>query len=84
MYIYFSHRIITALNAYLALYPLCTISGNSIGAYLTKKGFSIASKALGYISIIAGAMFWAMDGIDRGKGVHVNFILYVPTNITPV
>lgn len=84
--IYFSHRAINDLNDYLAVSGFVGSLGASkgIGKFLAKNGIKVSAKFLGPISLFGGAISWSMSKVDKGKGVYLNCVLYVPATITPV
>lgn len=84
--IYFSHKAVNDLNDYLAVGGFVGSLGASkgIGKFLSKNGIKVSAKFLGPISLFGGAVAWSMSKVDKGKGVYLNCVLYVPATITAV
>jgi hypothetical protein len=82
--IQFSHNAVKELDSYVL--GLGGITGalakNKMQAFLAKKGLSVASKWLGPVGLASAAVVWGMSKIDKGRGVNLNCILYVPATIT--
>lgn len=84
--IYFSSRAVTDLNDYFWLSG--TVGGlgasKKFGQFLAKKGLGLAGRFLGPISLYGAGIAWGMSKQDKGKGVNLNCVLYVPATITTV
>lgn len=83
--VYFSSRAINDLNDYFSVAGIASGfgAGEALGKFLAKKGVGLAAKFLGPISLFGGAVGWAMSKVDKGNGVCLNCVLYVPATITP-
>lgn len=82
--IQFSHNAVKELDSYVL--GLGGITGalakDTIASFLAKKGLTVASKWLGPIGLAGGVVVWGMSKIDKGNGVNLNCILYVPATLT--
>lgn len=76
--IYFSHKAVTDVNDLLVIGG--TVGG--ITAFIEKAGIKLAGGYLSAIALAGTPLFWAMSKIDKGNGVYLNCILYVPATIT--
>lgn len=82
--IQFSHKAVKELDSYgLGLGGLGGSAAKTrMQSFLAKKGLSVAAKWLGPVGLASGAVIWGMSKIDKGRGVNLNCILYVPATIT--
>lgn len=82
--IYFSHKAITNLNDFL--YASGTIgslgANEAVRSFLAKNGLQVASKFLGPVALYGTGIGWGMSKVDKGNGVWLNCVLYVPATIT--
>ncbi|MDQ0149656.1 hypothetical protein ACFO6R_15905 [Eubacterium multiforme] len=82
--VFFSHKAVGDLNDAFTIGGLTAgTAGKSIGKFLAKHGVSLSTKFLGPISLYGTAIFWAMSKVDKGRGVFLNCVLYIPATITP-
>ncbi|SDX45666.1 hypothetical protein SAMN05444487_11842 [Marininema mesophilum] len=84
MQVYFSHKAVNDLNDYFAIEGFTAGLGAQEGVrkFLLKKGFHVTSKALGPVALFGSGLTWAMGKVDKGKGVYLNCVLYVPATLT--
>ncbi|MFB1083080.1 cell surface protein [Jeotgalibacillus sp. JSM ZJ347] len=84
MQVYFSSSAITDLNDFLAINGIVGGLGaaDGIKSFLAKNGYKVTSKALGPVALFSGGVSWAMSKVDKGNGVNLNCVLYVPATIT--
>ncbi|WP_163654653.1 cell surface protein [Listeria sp. PSOL-1] len=82
--IQFSHKAVNDLNDYLAIGGIVGGLGaaKGISKFLAKNGLKLAAKFLGPISLFGSGVAWAMSKVDRGRGVSLNCVMYVPATIT--
>ncbi|MCO7125816.1 cell surface protein [Sporolactobacillus shoreicorticis] len=77
----FSHKAVNDLYDFSSISGTVGV-GTTLKKFLKKKGLTLASKWLGPISLYGTLVFWAMHRVDKGKGVNLNCVLYVPATIT--
>ncbi|AGR12620.1 GW domain-containing glycosaminoglycan-binding protein [Listeria monocytogenes] len=84
MQIQFSHKAVVDFNDFY--WGAGTIGGlganKRMGKFLAKKGIKIASRYAVCLSLFGGGLAWGMGKKDKGKGVNLNCVLYVPATIT--
>ena len=74
--IYFSSSAISDLKDFLYL-------GGTVSAFLLKAGKTVSSGYLASISLFVGPLDWAMAKLDKGNGVYLNCVMYVPCTLDP-
>lgn len=74
--IYFSSSAISDLKDWVFI-------GGSVSGFLVKVGKTVASGYLSSITLVGGTLAFAMAKVDRGNGVYLNCILYVPATLSP-
>ncbi|KPZ31081.1 cell surface protein [Listeria monocytogenes] len=84
MQIQFSHKAVVDFNDFY--WGAGTIGGlganKRMGKFLAKKGIKIASRYAVCLSLFGGGLAWGSGKKDKGKGVNLNCVLYVPATIT--
>lgn len=76
--VYFSHQAVIDVNDYL-------VGGGTaagIGTIIGNAGIKLASGYLGAIALAGTPLFWAMSKMDKGNGMYLNCVLYVPATMT--
>ena len=78
--IYFSHQSIADLNDFFTIEGIGEAAG--LSKFLASNGLKLASKYLGPVSLYGTGVAWCMSKVDKGDGVYLNCVLYVPCTIT--
>jgi hypothetical protein len=77
----FSHKAVKDLSSFAGLAGNLS-AGKTLQEFLIKHGLTVAGKWMGPISLYGTVIFWAMGQVDKGNGVNLNCVLYVPATIT--
>lgn len=84
MQIQFTHNAVEDFTKYFGLGSIgYGASETALKNWFIKKGFSTAiTKWMGPLALFGDALAWSMGVKDKGNGVNVNCILYVPATVT--
>jgi hypothetical protein len=75
--IFFSSQAITDLGYWVG-------GGSFVEGFLLRAGITLSSAYLGTIILFGGPLTMMMSYLDKGNGVNLNCVLYIPCTITAV